>query len=261
MQSPAIRVEVGRIARIVLSRPDKHNAMTAEMGDLIAEAVEHINASRETRVVLVEGDGRAFCAGGDFDLIEQNADRAPEDNRVDMLRFYRRFLSVLSLRAPSIAVVHGAAVGAGLCLAMACDVRLAAAEAKLGANFVRVGLHPGMGCTVLLPRLVGPARAAELILTGRLIRGDAAERIGLVNQAVPRSELPALVDATVEEIASAAPIAVAQAKATLSASLLRQVDDALHREANAQAIDFATGDLRRAIAAFRTGTTPEFTGE
>jgi enoyl-CoA hydratase len=118
-----------------------------------------------------------------------------------------------------------------------------------------------MGCTVLLPRLVGPARAAELILTGRLIRGDAAERIGLVNQAVPRSELPALVDATVEEIASAAPIAVAQAKATLSASLLRQVDDALHREANAQAIDFATGDLRRAIAAFRTGTTPEFTGE
>jgi len=261
MQSPPIRVEVGRIARIVLARPDKHNAMTVEMGDLIAEAVERINASREPRVVLVEGEGRAFCAGGDFDVIEQNAGRPPEDNRVGMLRFYRRFLSVLSLRAPSIAVVHGAAVGAGLCLAMACDVRLAATEAKLGANFVRVGLHPGMGCTVLLPRLVGPAKAAELILTGKLIRGDEAEHIGLVNQAVPRSELPALVDTTLEQIASAAPIAVAQAKATLSASLLGEVDDALHREAGAQAIDFTTGDLRRAIAAFRTGTTPDFLGE
>lgn len=258
---PPIRVEIGPVARIVLARPDKQNAMTVEMGDLIAEAVERINASREPRVVLVEGEGRAFCAGGDFALIEQNRARTPEDNRVGMLRFYRRFLSVLSLRAPSVAVVHGAAVGAGLCLAMACDVRLAAAEAKLGANFVRVGLHPGMGCTALLPRLVGPAKATELILTGKLVRGDEAERIGLVNQSVPRGELPTLVDETAEQLRSAAPIAVAQAKATLSADLVRQVDDALHREAGAQAIDFTTGDLRRAVAAFRAGTKPEFSGE
>lgn len=261
MKSEPVRVEVGRVARIVLVRPDKHNAMTAEMADLVADAVEQINASHEPRVVLVEGEGRAFCAGGDFDVIEQNAGRPPEENRVNMLRFYRRFLSVLSLRAPSIAVVHGAAVGAGLCLAMACDVRLAAAEAKLGANFVRVGLHPGMGCTALLPRLVGPAKAAELILTGKLIRGDEAERIGLVNRAVPRADLPSLVDDTVAAITKAAPIAVAQAKATLSADLMRQVDDALAREAGAQAIDFTTGDLRRAIAAFRAGAEPEFKGE
>ncbi len=261
MKDAPIRVEIGRIARIVLARPDKHNAMTAGMADLAAEAVERINASGEPRVVLVEGEGRAFSAGGDFDVIEQNAGRAPEENRVNMLRFYRRFLSVLSLRAPSIAVVHGAAVGAGLCLAMACDMRLAAAEAKLGANFVRVGLHPGMGCTALLPRLVGPAKAAELILTGKLIRGDEAERIGLVQKAVPRADLPALVDETVAAITSAAPIAVAQAKATLSAGLMREVDDALAREAGAQAIDFTTGDLRRAIAAFRAGAEPEFKGE
>ncbi len=261
MSQPPIRVELGRVARIVLARADKHNAMTVEMGNLIAEAVERINASNEPRVVLIEGEGRAFCAGGDFNVIEQNAGRPPEENRVGMLRFYRRFLSVLSLRAPSIAVVHGAAVGAGLCLAMACDVRLSAGEARLGANFVRVGLHPGMGCTVLLPRLVGPAKAAELVLTGKLIRGDEAERIGLVNKAVARTDLPALVDETVEQITSAAPIAVAQAKATLAAGLMREVDDALHREAGAQAIDFTTGDLRRAIAAFRAGTTPEFSGE
>ncbi len=260
MDKPPLRWEIGRVARIVLDRPDKHNAMTAEMGELVAEAVTAINASDEPRVVLVSGEGRAFCAGGDFAVIDANAARAPELNRLGMLRFYGAFLSVLRLRVPSIAVVQGAAVGAGLCLAMACDVRLAAREARLGANFVRVGLHPGMGCTLLLPRLVGPAKAAELILGGALIHGDEAERIGLVNSAVPRDELPAIVDLHVEQITSAAPIAVAQAKATLNAPLLRELDDALAREANAQAIDFTTDDLREAVSAFRAGRAPSFAG-
>lgn len=260
MSNAPLRWEIGRVARIVLDRPDKHNAMTVEMGELIAQAVAAINASDEPRVVLVEGEGRAFCAGGDFAVIEANAARPPEQNRVGMLRFYGAFLSVLRLRAPSIAVVHGAAVGAGLCLAMACDLRLAAREARLGANFVRVGLHPGMGCSLLLPRLVGPAKAAELMLGGTLIHADEGERIGLVNAAVPRDELPALVERHVEQITSAAPIAVAQAKATLNAALLRELDDALSREANAQAIDFTTDDLREAVSAFRDGRAPAFAG-
>lgn len=261
MDNAPLRWEVGRVARIVLCRPDKHNAMTAEMGELMVEAVAAINASDEPRVVLVSGEGRAFSAGGDFGVIEANAARPPEENRVNMLRFYGAFLSVLRLRAPSIAVVHGAAVGAGLCLAMACDLRLAAREARLGANFVRVGLHPGMGASLLLPRLVGPAKAAELLLEGALVHGDEAERIGLVNVAVPRDELPALVDRHVEQITSAAPIAVAQAKATLVAPLLRALDDALAREASAQAIDFTTDDLREAVNAFKDGRAPAFSGK
>jgi enoyl-CoA hydratase/carnithine racemase len=260
MSEPAVRLEIGPVSRIVLNRPEKQNAMTVEMGDLVAEAVERINASAEPRLVLVTGAGRAFCAGGDFDVIEANSRRAPEPNRIGMLGFYRRFLSVLTLRVPSVAVLHGATVGAGLCLAMACDLRLAAREAKLGANFVRVGLHPGMACSLLLPRLVGPAKAAELIFTGRLVLGDEAERIGLVNAAVPREELPSLVERTVAEITSSAPVAVAQAKATLLAPLIRELDDTLHREANAQAIDFGTADLGEAVAAFRAGRKPEFSG-
>ncbi len=258
--SDPVRVQVGPVSQIILDRADRQNAMNVEMGAAIARAVERINGSPEVRVVLLRGEGRAFCSGGDFSLIEENSRRTPEQNRHAMLEFYSSFLSVLNLAAPSIAVLHGAAVGAGLCLAMACDLRLAAREAKLGANFVRVGLHPGMGCSLLLPRLVGPARAAELILTGRLVSGEHAERIGLVNVALPRDQLEASVAERVAELLSAAPIAVAQAKATLIAPLLAELRSVLEREASAQAIDFTTSDLAEAVAAFREGRPPQFQG-
>jgi enoyl-CoA hydratase/carnithine racemase len=231
-----------------------------EIGAAIAAAVERINQSDEVRVVLLRGEGRAFCAGGDFSLIEQNSRRTPEQNRRSMLAFYSSYLSLLELGAPSIAVVHGAAVGAGLCLAMACDLRIAAREAKLGANFVRIGLHPGMACTLLLPRLVGPARAAELVLTGKLVSGARAEQLGLVNQAVPREKLEAAVAEAVEQLLASAPIAVAQAKATLLAPLRAELARALEREASAQAIDFTTADLAEAVAAFREARSPRFAG-
>ena len=256
-----VRVEVGPVSRIVLSRPDKQNAMTAEMGRLVSEAVQTLNASREPRVVLVVGEGRAFCAGGDFSLIEENSKKTPEQNRRDMIGFYSSFLSITRLAVPSVAVLQGAAVGAGLCLAMACDLRVAASEAKLGANFVRVGLHPGMGCSVLLPRLVGPAKAAELILTGKLITGEEAAQIGLVNLAVPRAALEEQVAAIVNAITSAAPVAVTQAKETLTAPLLAALDAGLEREAACQALDFATTDLKEAVRAFRESRSPVFRGE
>jgi enoyl-CoA hydratase len=260
MTKPPLRVELGPVCRIVLARPEKQNAMSAEMGQEMLSAVERVNASSEVRVVIVEGEGRAFCAGGDFDVIDANTRKSPEENRLGMLAFYRSFLSIIRVRVPTVAKIHGAAVGAGLCLAMACDIRLAASEAKLGANFVRVGLHPGMGCTLLLPRLVGDAKAAELIYTGRLITGEEAARIGLVNSAVPAAQLDAEAAALLAQLASVAPIALMQAKATLLASLLRKLDETLDREANAQAIDFTTADLREAVAAFREGRKPAFSG-
>ncbi len=259
-QAAPVVVEVARVSRIVLNRPERQNAMNEAMGDAIAAAVQQLNASSEPRVVLVEGAGRSFSAGGDFSLIGTNAARSPEENRRGMLAFYSRYLSILSLRVPSIAVLHGAAVGAGLCLALACDLRLAASEAKLGANFVRVGLHPGMGCSLLLPRLVGPAVASDLLLSGRLVTGEEAARLGIVNEAVPRAELAARVMERAEQIATAAPIPVAQTKATLIAPLLGELSNALAREAAAQAIDFTTTDLREAVTAFAAGRPPEFTG-
>lgn len=200
--------------------------------------------------------GAPFSAGGDFDVLEQNARTDPETNRRRMLAFYRSYLSLLRLRVPSIAVLHGAAVGAGLCIAMACDFRIAAD----GTNFVRVGLHPGMGCTVLLPRLVGAAKASELMLGGGLVDGAEAARIGLVNRAVPVADLEAAVRAMVESLLRGAPVAVAQTKATLVMRVVADLEEALEREATCQAISFSTADLREAIAAFRESRAPVFEG-
>jgi enoyl-CoA hydratase len=256
-----LQVELGRVCRIVLNRPEKQNAMSSEMGRAMLDAVEQINATSEARLVVLEGAGRAFCAGGDFEVLDANTRRAPAENRLGMLEFYRSFLSIVRVRVPTLAKIHGPAVGAGLCLAMACDLRLAAVEAKLGANFVRVGLHPGMGCTLLLPRLVGAAKATELILTGKLVSGEEAARIGLVNAAVARDALDMETERLIEELTRAAPIAAMQAKATLLTDLLKDLEETLHREANAQAIDFATADLREAVAAFRAGRSPQFSGQ
>ncbi len=260
-ETQPIIVERGEIATITLNRPDKFNAMTDAMGDAFAEAVRQVNADSAVRVVVVRGAGRAFCAGGDFDLIGGNARTDPEQNRRNMLAFYGKFLSALRIEAPTVAVLHGATIGAGLCLALACDVRFAADEAKLGANFVRVGLHPGMGCSLLLPALAGRAIASQLLLSGQLIKGQRAAQLGIVNQSVPRSDLPSLVDTEVAELLRAAPIAARQTKATLIAPVLRELDAALAREAQCQAIDFTTRDLDEAVNAFRAGRAPKFSGE
>jgi enoyl-CoA hydratase/carnithine racemase len=250
----------GPVAELVLARPAARNAMTDAMGIEIAHAVAAINGNAAVRVVLVRGDGEAFSAGGDFAMLAERARATEAENRMTMRRFYASFLTVRAVRVPTIAVIAGSAIGAGLCLALACDLRLAASHVKLAASFVRVGLHPGMGATWMLPRLVGPAIAAELLLTGRAIDAPEALRIGLVNQVHAADALDGAAWALAREIAAAAPLAVAQTKATLAGALERTLDDALAREADAQAIDFGTADLGEALQAAAQRRTPTFRG-
>lgn len=257
----SVRLELGEVSQLWLARPDKFNAMNEEMADALCAAVTEVQKHAQTRVLVLRGEGRAFCAGGDFDMLGLNASNPAELNRLGMESFYRRFLSVLSLNVPTVAVLHGATIGAGLCLAMACDIRLCASEAKLGANFVRVGLHPGMGCSLLLPHLVGRTRASELLLSGRLLLGDEAERIGLCTRSVPRDSLEQAVTDQVAELLKAAPIAARQLKETLRGPIARDLDQALAREAACQAVDFTTADLREAVRAFGAGEQPQFRGE
>jgi enoyl-CoA hydratase len=249
----------GSVAEIVLNRPETRNAMTAAMGREIRDAVGELNASDAVRAVIVRGAGQAFSAGGDLDMLEQRAADDPEANRRAMRAFYALYLSIRELRAPSIAAVNGHAIGAGACFAIACDLRYAATRAKLGFTFVKLGLHPGMAATYLLPRLVGPAVAADLLLTGAILDATEAARIGLVNAAVDDPVAAAREKAAA--IAACAPIAVAQTKASLRGAFTRSLDDALEAEARAQAIDYATGDLREGIAAVRGKRDPVFTGE
>ncbi|MBI2893656.1 MAG: enoyl-CoA hydratase/isomerase family protein [Deltaproteobacteria bacterium] len=255
-----IRLEKGRIATLWLCRPDRLNAMNLQMSEEVVEALGAVDADEDVRALLVRGEGRSFSSGGDFELIEAAASRTQEENRAAMVQFYGRFLSILRVKVPTIAVLHGPAIGAGLCFAAACDLRYAAHDARLGASFVRIGLHPGMAATVLLPRLVGAARAAELLLTGASITGEEAEAIGLVNRSVPAAELDALAAATAERIASAGPIAVVRCKETLLHSLLPQIEDAILREAREQAATFASQDLLEAARAFRESRAPRFSG-
>jgi enoyl-CoA hydratase len=257
-QETRLHVE-GPIATLSLARPDVRNAMTATMGREVSHAVSELNAREDVRVVLVRGEGAAFCAGGDLKFIEERTDASPESNRSVMLQFYRAFLSVRELRAPSIAVLHGPAIGAGLCFALACDIRVAARGATMGLTFVKLGLHPGMGATYTLTRLLGPGAASRLLLTGRVIEADEALGIGLVDEVHAPDALDAGVKRLASEIASASPLAVAQTKATLHGerdSLAR----ALEREADAQAVDYQSLDLKEGLRALREKRAPRFTG-
>ncbi len=184
------------VALLTLNDPERLNAMTEAMGGAIQGAIAKLKDDAGVRVVVLTGAGRAFSAGGDLDMLVRmtqagNADRGGPTraaHRAFMGRFYRMYLSVRDLAVPTIAALNGPAIGAGLCVALACDLRIAAREAKLGLNFTRLGIHPGMAATWTLPRIVGSAHAAELIYTGRILDGDEAARIGLANRAVPRAE-------------------------------------------------------------------------
>ena len=248
----------GEIAELVLLRPQARNAMTDAMGAEVRHAVDALNADTAVRVVLVRGDGEAFSAGGDFSMLAARAQLPEAENRVAMRTFYADFLSVRALRVPTIAVIGGPAIGAGLCFALACDLRVAAAGVRLAASFVRLGLHPGMGATFLLPRLCGPAAAADLLLTGRAIEAEEALRLGLVNQVHSRDELDVAARALAAQIAAAGPLAVAQTKATLAAAVERDLESALEREAAAQAVSFGTADFREALQAAAERRPPRF---
>jgi enoyl-CoA hydratase len=177
-----------------------------------------------------------------------------------MRRFYDLYLSVRGLHCPTIAAVNGAAIGAGFCIALACDTRIAARDAKLGLNFTRLGIHPGMGATWTLPRIVGPAHAAELLYTGRILEGAEAERIGLVNRAVDaEAVLPEALEMS-RTMALSAPIAVRGTKQALARSLDSDLAGQLDFEAHQQSLCYESADLGEGLAAAREKRPPRFRG-
>jgi enoyl-CoA hydratase/carnithine racemase len=178
-----------------------------------------------------------------------------------MRGFYKLFLSVRDLPCPAVAAINGHAIGAGLCVALACDIRIVAQEAKLGLNFTRLGLHPGMAATWSLPRLVGPSMAAELLYTSRIFSGEEAARIGLANRALPAGEVLAAGQALAAEIAGCAPGAVRGVKRALARSEGASVEDQLTFEASEQAICFESEDVREGLAAASERREPHFRGK
>jgi enoyl-CoA hydratase len=242
------------VALLTLNVPERRNAMTVELTDAWVAAIEDLRADPEVRAVVVTGEGSAFCAGGDLSWIGESPDLTVMAVRERMLPFYRSWLSVRTLGVPVIAAVNGPAVGAGLCLALACDIRYAAPGATFSAPFARLGMHPGMAATFLLPEVVGVARARELLLTGRRVAAGEAYAIGLVS-AVADDVVAHALDAAAG-IAASAPIAVRLTKTALNASL----DAALEWEALAQPVTMTSADLREGLAAQAERRAPRFTG-
>jgi enoyl-CoA hydratase/carnithine racemase len=257
---PRVRIELGRITRVSLNRPAQANALDVEMGMELEAALKLASREPGVRVILLSGEGKHFSAGGDFAFIEETTRLPREQVRERMLRFYQLYLSVLDVPVPTVALVHGSAIGAGLCLALACDLRVGTRSARLGANFLRVGLHPGMGATLLLPHVAGPARAARLLSTAEVVSGETALAWGLLGELVDDDELPLAGERVAAQIAKGAPLAARELVETLRAPLRHRLPEALAREAECQADDFATEDIRTAVAAFRRGEAPVFSG-
>jgi enoyl-CoA hydratase len=248
------------LVTLTLNRPDVRNAMTAELTDAFTDAVASLRGDPDVRVVVVTGAGKAFCAGGDLSWIQPGPGADVPTLRAKMRSFYPRFLVIRSLDVPTIAAINGAAIGAGLCMAMACDLRIASEDAKLSTAFMRLGMHPGMAATYLLTRLVGTARAAELFFTAKTIDGREAERIGLVNRAVPSADLRGEADSLAREIAANAPIPMGMTKRALYLAERADLETMLEYEGLAQPITLATADLIEGLNAVKEKRPPKFEG-
>lgn len=248
------------VALLTLDNPDVRNAMSEEMTASWVRAIDQLADDSSVRVVVVTGAGSAFCSGGNTSWIASEPDASVDRLRGRMLPFYRAWLSIRQLEVPTIAALNGPAIGAGLCLALACDIRYAAAGVRMGVPFVKLGMHAGMGGTHLLPEVVGEAHARDLLLTGRLVDADEAFRLGLVSRVIEgESFLDAVLD-TAGQIAATAPIASRLTKLALVDGGHRDLETGLQWEAMAQPITLATEDLQEGVRAAREKRRPVFRG-
>lgn len=256
--SPDVSVEErGEVAVVTLRRPP-HNLLTEPALRRLADAVHSLGGT--TRAAVLAAEGRSFCAGADFKASDAPDPTAGGDFTAQTGAFYRQAVRLFDAPVPLVAAVHGAAIGAGFGLALACDVRVVGGRGFFQANFVRIGIHPGFALSALLPRAVGHGRAAELFLTARRVGAEEAGRIGLAEIVVPEGEeLPAALSLA-EQIAGGAPLAVASTRATLRRGLSALATEAMAHELAEQAALAGTDDAVEGVAAVLQGRPPLFRG-
>jgi enoyl-CoA hydratase len=276
--SPPVRRDepADGVVRLTLDRAERRNALDTATLTELHRHVDHLAADASVRAVVLTGEGDGFCAGADMKAQGADAEAGPQDvataQLIGQLRGETARLLVIQehmaglfeklhrLRIPVIAAVNGAAVGGGLALALACDLRIAAEEASFGASFIHRGVSSAdMGTSYFLPRLVGASRAAELMLTGRTFDAAEAQAMGLVCDVVSRADLPDRALALATTIAGHAPLAVWMTKEVLWQSLdAPSLRAALDLENRTQILCTTTGELTEAFAAFRDGRRPEW---
>ncbi len=252
----------GGVAVATLDRPDRLNAMTMGMFAELEELAWYLAERDEARVLILTGAGRAFSAGDDLADAAERPALSPMAMLDRQERGARALSAVRAVRIPVIAAVNGAVAGGGLALALAADIRIASPAAKFNAAFVRIGLSAGdLGTSWLLPRLIGPALAAEIAYTGRFVEAAEAERIGLVNKVVPAQDLLGEALAMATLICANSPAGVQLSKRALQANMeVTSYAAALELENRGQALLTRGEDLPEALAALRAKRAPVFTG-
>jgi 2-(1,2-epoxy-1,2-dihydrophenyl)acetyl-CoA isomerase len=254
-----LRIQVAdSVATVTLDRPDALNSLTVPLKEELLATFRRLGRDRDVRAIVLTGAGRAFCAGQDLrERLEPGAAPLATELRV---RYNPLILAMRTLEKPIVGAINGVAAGAGASLAFACDLRIAAEGASFLLAFGRIGLVPDSGATWFLPRLVGPAKAAELALMGESLSAADAERFGLVSRVVPAESLLDEAQAFAARLAAGAPRAIALTKRALDRSWDATLEESLEYEAYLQGIAGATDDHRQGIAAFVEKRPPRFSG-
>jgi enoyl-CoA hydratase/carnithine racemase len=225
------------IATVTLNRPEKLNAYTVSMGEEIVDAFDQLRDDDNARAIILTGAGRGFCAGVDLDHLREQASATDiEGPRLGEERLVREFpLTLINYPKPVIAAINGHAIGVGITMILPCDVRLAAAGARLGLTFANMGILPGLGSTYLLPKLVGTAKARELVLTAGVIEAEEAAGIGLVNRVVAPEELMSAAREIAGAMIKCKPAVLAAGRNLLLSGYAEEVAEAMRREQQASA--------------------------
>jgi len=249
------------IATVTLNRPERYNAFGGLMRQEIVEALQDAATDPEVRVVVITGAGKAFCTGGDVNEFASGTTKALEATvSNERHAMCKAVLALNTMEKPVIASVNGIAAGGGCNLALACDIRIASDKARFAQVFTRRGVHPDWGGIYLLPRLVGYAKAAELIFTGDTIDAQEALTLGIVNRVVPHEELPAATHELAARIAKNAPIPIAFAKRGLQNFYRWDLPQALDYESYVLGITMKSEDIIEGFAAFLEKRDPVFKG-
>jgi 2-(1,2-epoxy-1,2-dihydrophenyl)acetyl-CoA isomerase len=261
-----LEIEVdGDLGTLTLNRPDSLNAMSPELIGELTVAAAWLADRAPLRALIVTGAGRGFSAGGDVNWFKRGLDDPEHDLPSDVRRgadvLHQAIVDFRRIPYPVIGAINGVAAGAGFSLALMCDIRIASAEATFVCAYGRIGASPDGGMTYFLPRVVGPAKALELLLTDPVLGAQQALELGLVSEVVPADRLAEATREKAREVAAKAPHYVRMSKLLVAESLSNSLADHLQAERHGIADSMATEDLKKGVAAFFDGREPTFTGD